>query len=212
MERAEILKDLKKAMGVAGIICGIVGIIATIVVYFVLSPNIDRLGATAVLTMNHAELAVGGGIASLDSASNGVSSLSKFSMNMSSSVVKLENCSRKFSYAISNLSKNLGVLNPAITSDSIQQFNDSAGSFSDFSTSLEETRSSLLSLSSAIDEMSSNIKSTRDSVASAEGDISEAKDSINQLIGGLKLTLLVGTFVEILVFLTLICYSGGILI
>jgi methyl-accepting chemotaxis protein len=212
METAEILKDLKRAMGAAGVICGIVGIIATIVIYFVLSPIIDRLGATAVLAMDHAESAVGGGIASLDSASNSVSSLSKFSTNMSSSIVKLENGSRKFSYALSNLSKNLGMLNLSTANDSIQQLNDSAGLFSEFSTSLEETHSSLSSLSSATDEMSSHITSTRDSVASAEGDISDARDSINQLIGGLKLALLVGTFIEILVFLTLICYSVGILI
>ena len=212
MERAELLKDIKRTMGTAGIICGIVGIVATIVIYFVLSPMVDRLGATAVLTMDHASMAVSGGIASLDSASSSVTSLSQFSTNLSASMEKLENGSRKLSSAISNLSGEIGVLVPSIPNGSLEQLNDSASSFSEFSANLNETRSSLSSLSSTTNDMSAHIRSTRDSVASAESDISEARDTINQFIRGLKLALLIGTFVVIMLFLTLICYSTGVLL
>lgn len=60
--------------------------------------------------------------------------------------------------------------------------------------------------------MASNLNSTRDSLADAKAGINEAKDTVNGVVGGLKLALLVGTFVVILFFLTLMCYSVGILL
>ncbi|NYZ79045.1 hypothetical protein H0N99_02755 [Candidatus Micrarchaeota archaeon] len=212
METAEILEKAKKAMGVAGIVCGAIGIIAAIVMYFVLSPLIDRVGATAVVTMDHAASAVHSGVASLNSASNSISSLSEFSGNMSAAMVKLENGSSGLSSSLSNLSKSLGAAGVPVPNDSLEQLNDSANSFSEFSAQIGETRPSLSSLSSYSGEMASNINSTRDSVAGAESDISEMKDIMNEVIRELKLALLVGTFIVVLLFLTLMCYSAGILL
>ncbi len=212
METAELIKDIKKAMGVAGIVCSMVGIIATIVLYFVLSPLVDRMGATAVIAMDHTRAAVGGGAASLKSASDSIIALSDFSRNMSASMEKLQNGTSRFSSSLSNLSREIGSLEPSLPKDSLEQLNDSASSFSEFSAQLGEARSSLDLMSSSISDMSAGINSTRDDVASAEVDISEMKDTVNGGIGGLKLARLVGTFIAILFFLTLMCYSVGILL
>lgn len=212
MERDELLKKLKKAMGVAGIICGTLGILAAIVMYFVLSPLVDRLGAAAVMAMEHTTSAVDGATASLNSALDSVESLHKFSISMSASIGSLENASSKFSSSILNLSRNLGILEPSLPGDSLEQLNESAASFSEFSTQLESARSPISSMSSATNDMASNINSTRDSIAATKADINEFKDTLNVVVGELKLALLVGTFILILFFLTLMCYSAGILL
>jgi len=126
--------------------------------------------------------------------------------------VKLENGSSGLSSSLSNLSKSLGAAGVLAPNDSLEQLNDSANSFSEFSAQIGETRPSLSSLSSYSGEMASNINSTRDSVAGAESDISEMKDIMNEVIRELKLALLVGTFIVVLLFLTLMCYSAGILL
>jgi methyl-accepting chemotaxis protein len=212
VETEDILKNLKRAMGVAGILCGTAGIIATIATYFILSPLIDRMGATAVIAMDHAGSAVDGLSASLDSASNGIMSLSDFFQNMSTSLGTLENGSSKFSSSLLNMSQGLGSMNSSIPASSLKQLNDSASSFSEFSTELENARSSLSSASSSMVNMSSDINSTKESVANAKADVNEAKDTLNRVIGGMKLALLVGIFIVILFFLTLMFYSVGILL
>lgn len=211
MEREEVIKDLKKAMGIVGIICGAIGIVAAIIMYFVLSSLIDRIGATSITTMDDAASAVDGGVASLDSASESVVYLSDFSQSMSASMEKLEEGSGNFSYYLSNLSESLGALGLA-SGSSLERLNNSASSFLEFSTQLEDSRSSLYSLSSSTTEMSSRINSTKDSIANAKADINEAKDTVKSVIGGLRLALFVGTFIVILLSTALMCYSAGILL
>ena len=212
METAEILRDARKLMGVAGVICSGIGIIAAIALYLTVSPIIDRTGASVVLSLDHASSAVEGASASLDSASATVSSLSYFSGNASASFLHLEYGSGNLSASLRSLSAALGSLPVPVPRGPLEQLNNSADSFSQFASQFAGTRSSLSSLSSSTKELASNIDSTRDSVSSANNDIRDAKENISRAIAGLKLALLIGTAMVILSFLALMSYSVGILL
>jgi len=212
METAEILKDVKKLMGIAGIVFGGMGIIAAIVLYFIISPIVDRTGASVVLSLDHVSSAVDDASASFDSASASVSSLSEFSDNVSASFQSLEEGSGNFSSSLKSLSTGLGSLPVSVPRSSLEQLNNSADSFSQFASQLQETQASLSTLSSSTKELSSNLNATRDSISSAKGDMEETKANINRAIAGIKLALLVITVMEILLFLALMSYSAGILV
>ncbi|MCX6777053.1 MAG: hypothetical protein NTY73_03750 [Candidatus Micrarchaeota archaeon] len=212
MDATELLKDFKKLMGVAGIVFGGIGIIAVIALYFIVSPILDRAGASIVLSMDHASSAVDSASASLDSASASVSSLSAFSDNASASFQSLEEGSGNFSSAIRSLSAALGSSPVPVPGSSLEQLNNSADSFEQFASHLAGTRSSLSSLSSSTKGLSSNINATIGSMSSTRSDIHDTKESMIRAIAGLKLALLVWTIMMILFFLTLTSYSAGILL